>query len=85
MLQITDIILYIVAAVVIYCFAGVKVESPALGSAGPLISKVAYGLAIPTVRMPLLHRLLCLLIVTDCHCRRDLWPYLRQIHLCPLL
>lgn len=50
MLQVTDTSLYIVTAVVIYRYAGSNVTSPALASAGPLMSKVAYGLAIPTVR-----------------------------------
>lgn len=48
-LQTVDISIYIVTSVVIYYYAGAKVESPALGSAGPLVSKVAYGLALPTV------------------------------------
>ncbi|KAJ5673776.1 hypothetical protein N7462_009215 [Penicillium macrosclerotiorum] len=50
LLQTIDMTLYIVAAVVIYRFAGPDVASPALGSAGPLISKIAYGVALPTVR-----------------------------------
>lgn len=50
MLQIFEIVFYTVAAVVIYYYAGQSVASPALGSAGPLLSKVAYGIAIPTVR-----------------------------------
>lgn len=50
LLQCIDITLYLVAAVVIYCYAGDSVASPALGSASPLISKIAYGLALPTVR-----------------------------------
>lgn len=49
MLQVVDTIMYIVTAMVIYCYAGPDVESPALSSAGPLMKKVAYGLAIPTV------------------------------------
>lgn len=48
-LQAFDISMYLTAAVVIYAYAGDKVESPALGSTGPLISKIAYGLAIPTI------------------------------------
>jgi hypothetical protein len=52
MLQIVDTIMYIVTAMVIYCYAGPDVSSPALSSAGPLMKKVAYGLAIPTVRSP---------------------------------
>jgi hypothetical protein len=54
LLQTIDMSLYIVAAVVIYRYTGADVASPALGSAGPLISKIAYGLALPTVRATLL-------------------------------
>ncbi|KAJ5545075.1 hypothetical protein N7535_006536 [Penicillium sp. DV-2018c] len=49
MLQIVDTTMYVVTAMVIYCYAGPGVASPALSSAGPLMKKVAYGLAIPTV------------------------------------
>jgi hypothetical protein len=54
LLQTIDMSLYIVAAVVIYRYTGADVASPALGSAGPLVSKIAYGLALPTVRTILL-------------------------------
>lgn len=49
LLQGTDISLYLVTAVVIYCYAGQEVTSPALGSAGEVVKKVAYGIALPTV------------------------------------
>lgn len=49
LLQGTDISLYLIAAVVIYRYAGQGVTSPALGSAGDVIMKVAYGVALPTV------------------------------------
>ncbi|KAJ5946156.1 hypothetical protein N7454_002995 [Penicillium verhagenii] len=49
MLQTFEIIFYTVAAVVIYYYAGQDVTSPALGSAGPVLKKVAYGIAIPTI------------------------------------
>lgn len=49
LLQTIDMTLYIVAAVVIYRYTGADVASPALGSAGPLISRIAYGIALPTV------------------------------------
>lgn len=52
LLQGIDISLYIVAAVVIYYYTGSNVASPALGSAGPLISRIAYGVALPTVSVP---------------------------------
>ncbi|KAJ5123110.1 hypothetical protein N7448_009207 [Penicillium atrosanguineum] len=49
MLQTFEIIFYVVAATVIYYYVGQSVASPALGSAGPVMSKVAYGIAIPTI------------------------------------
>lgn len=49
LLQCVDISIYLVAAVVIYVYAGADVASPALGSASPLIAKIAYGVALPTV------------------------------------
>ncbi|KAI9923746.1 hypothetical protein ASPWEDRAFT_163996 [Aspergillus wentii DTO 134E9] len=49
MLQTFEICFYVVAAVVIYYYVGNTVESPALGSAGPVLKKVAYGIAIPTI------------------------------------
>ncbi|KAL3481377.1 transmembrane amino acid transporter protein-domain-containing protein [Aspergillus californicus] len=49
LLQGIDTILYIVSAVVIYCYAGPNVTSPALGSASPIIGKIAYGIALPTI------------------------------------
>lgn len=51
-LQAIDISLYLTASVVIYCYAGKDVVSPALGSASPLVSKIAYGVALPTVILP---------------------------------
>ncbi|KAJ5242977.1 Amino acid transporter transmembrane [Penicillium citrinum] len=49
LLQTVDMTLYIVAAVVIYRYAGADVTSPALGSAGPLVARIAYGVALPTI------------------------------------
>lgn len=34
---------------VIYYYAGPLVTSPALGSASPVVTKIAFGLAIPTI------------------------------------
>jgi hypothetical protein len=51
MLQSFEICLYLTAAVVIYYFVGKDVASPALISAGPVMKKVAFGIAIPTVRL----------------------------------
>lgn len=44
-----EILLYTVSAAVIYRYAGADVASPALGSTGPILRKVAYGIAIPTI------------------------------------
>lgn len=41
--------LYTTAALVIYRFAGPNVASPALNSNGPIIRKVAWGIALPTI------------------------------------
>jgi hypothetical protein len=60
LLQSVDVCLYILAAIVIYIYGGATVSSPALGSASPLVSKVAYGIALPTVR-PHPHLKTCLL------------------------
>jgi len=49
MLQISDTVMYLVVALVVYRYAGNKVDSPALGSAGPLVKKIAWGIAIPTI------------------------------------
>ncbi|KAL4786870.1 transmembrane amino acid transporter protein-domain-containing protein [Aspergillus varians] len=49
LLQFIDISLYLTAGVVIYCFAGEDVKSPALGSLSPLLAKIAYGVALPTI------------------------------------
>lgn len=49
LLQAIDTAMYIVVAVVVYRYAGSNVKSPALGSAGPLPKKIAWGVAIPTV------------------------------------
>jgi hypothetical protein len=49
LLQIADLTMYIVVALVVYYFAGADVASPAFSSAGMTVSKIAYGLAIPTI------------------------------------
>ncbi|KAK5079396.1 hypothetical protein LTR51_001593 [Lithohypha guttulata] len=38
---------YVVIGVVVYIYCGSFVSSPALGSAGPLLKKVCYGIALP--------------------------------------
>lgn len=48
-LQGVNTILYVVVGVVVYRYAGADVASPALGSAAPTVTKVAYGIALPTI------------------------------------
>jgi len=48
-LQASDISMYIITAVVVYYYAGVEVKSPALLSASPVVMKVAFGIAMPTI------------------------------------
>ncbi|CAG8023945.1 unnamed protein product [Penicillium salamii] len=49
LLQLSEMILYIVAAIVIYAYVGPTVNSPALNSAGTLVRQVSYAIAIPTI------------------------------------
>lgn len=49
MLQIVDTVLYLVSALIIYRYIGPDVQSPAINSLSPLMKKIAWGLAIPTV------------------------------------
>jgi hypothetical protein len=49
MLQIIDTVLYLVSALIIYHYIGPNVSSPAISSLSPIMSKVAWGIAIPTV------------------------------------
>lgn len=49
LLQGVDISMYIIVSVVTYRYAGKDVASPALSSTSPLLRKIAYGIAIPTI------------------------------------
>ena len=49
LLQGVDTSMYLIVAVVTYRYAGTSVASPALGSTSPLLQKIAYGIAIPTI------------------------------------
>lgn len=84
LLQSIDICLYLVTAVVIYLYAGNGVTSPALSSAGPLIAKIAYGVALPTVCSILVSNIITQLAnVKDYNCRCYLRPHCIQNNLCP--
>lgn len=45
--QIVVTITYVTIGIVVYYYCGSYVASPALGSAGRLIKKIAYGIALP--------------------------------------
>ncbi|KAL4909135.1 hypothetical protein BDW74DRAFT_187465 [Aspergillus multicolor] len=45
--QLVSTLVYIVIGVVVYYYCGTYVASPALGSAGPLIKRISYGVALP--------------------------------------
>ncbi|KIA75952.1 amino acid transporter Mtr [Aspergillus ustus] len=45
--QIVSTLIYATIGIVVYYYCGSYVASPALGSAGPLIKRVAYGIALP--------------------------------------
>ncbi|KAJ9602275.1 hypothetical protein H2200_013130 [Cladophialophora chaetospira] len=49
LLQVSDTGMYFLVALVIYAYGGDQVDSPALGTAGKTVGKVAWGLAIPTI------------------------------------
>lgn len=45
--QLTSTIVYLIVGVVVYYYCGSMVASPALGSAGALIKRISYGIALP--------------------------------------
>lgn len=51
--QVGVTLFYVVIAGVVYGYCGQYVSNPALGSAGPLMKRVAYGLAIPALLVSL--------------------------------
>jgi len=48
-MQVFAVSFYMLMAAVIYYYAGPSVASPALGSASPIVAKVAFGIALPTI------------------------------------
>ncbi|KAJ5779890.1 hypothetical protein N7457_007610 [Penicillium paradoxum] len=48
-LGITEIVIYTVTGATIYAFVGQDVSSPALTSAGDLLSRIAFGVALPVI------------------------------------
>ncbi|KAJ6005045.1 hypothetical protein N7540_012844 [Penicillium herquei] len=45
--QFASTVVYLIVGVVVYYYCGSMVASPALGSAGPLIKRIAYGISLP--------------------------------------
>ncbi|KAI2610680.1 transmembrane amino acid transporter protein-domain-containing protein [Hypoxylon fragiforme] len=48
-LGLIEIVIYTLTGALIYAFVGPEVKSPALLSAGPLVSKIAFGIALPVI------------------------------------
>lgn len=48
-LGLIEIVIYTVTGATVYAFVGQSVKSPALLSAGPLLSKIAFGVALPVI------------------------------------
>ncbi|KAJ5991622.1 hypothetical protein N7499_004036 [Penicillium canescens] len=48
-LGIIEIVLYTLIGSLVYSFVGMDVQSPALLSAGPLLSRIAFGVALPVI------------------------------------
>ncbi|KAF2467032.1 amino acid transporter [Lindgomyces ingoldianus] len=48
-MQISAISFYMLIAAIIYYYAGPLVASPALGSASPIVRKICFGIAVPTI------------------------------------
>lgn len=51
LLQVSEMVLYTITAIVLYAFVGPSIASPALNSAGKSFRKISYGIAIPTVQL----------------------------------
>ncbi|KAJ5369593.1 hypothetical protein N7509_014205 [Penicillium cosmopolitanum] len=49
LLQMCEMVMYTISAIVIYLYVGASVTSPALNSGGILFRKISYGIAIPTI------------------------------------
>ncbi|KAJ5799140.1 Glycerol-3-phosphate dehydrogenase mitochondrial [Penicillium psychrosexuale] len=49
LLQMSEMVLYTVASIVIYAYVGPTVNSPALNSSGQLFRKISYAIALPTI------------------------------------
>ncbi|KAI1805120.1 transmembrane amino acid transporter protein-domain-containing protein [Daldinia bambusicola] len=48
-LGLIEIVIYTITGALIYCFVGQGVKSPSLLSAGDMVSKIAFGIALPVI------------------------------------
>ncbi|KAI6084298.1 transmembrane amino acid transporter protein-domain-containing protein [Hypoxylon rubiginosum] len=48
-LGLIEIVIYTLTGALIYCFVGQEVKSPSLLSAGSMVSKIAFGIALPVI------------------------------------
>ncbi len=48
-LGLIEIFIYTLTGALVYAFVGSEVKSPAILSAAPLVSKVAFGIALPVI------------------------------------
>ncbi|KAJ5357322.1 hypothetical protein N7541_004480 [Penicillium brevicompactum] len=48
-LGVIEIVIYTLIGALVYSFVGMNVQSPALLSAGPLLSRIAFGVALPVI------------------------------------
>jgi hypothetical protein len=92
--QVVVTLVYTIVGVVVYTFCGQYVANPALGSAGPLLKRVAYGLALPALFATVCVRLYSLFCQAALVTKpadipfagpSDLLAHERQVHLCPPL
>lgn len=81
LLQVVDITMYLIVAIVIYRYTGADVKSPALGSASTVVMKVAYGIAMPTVSKMTVRQLHEIDSVLDLVRGCNLRPRSSQVHL----
>jgi hypothetical protein len=82
LLQLSEMVLYTVSAIVIYVHVGPAVASPALNSAGESFRKISYTIALPTVCTFLKSVRIELTFDSDCDWGCGKCPCRGQVHIC---
>lgn len=75
---------YVTVGIVVYYYAGSYVTSPAMGSAGPVIKKASYGIALPglfATSILLIHVILPHFVPSSLELTYKPGP--KQIYICP--